>query len=344
MALSPVDLLLSKAARGGAAPVIALAEGEDPRIVAAAVQARGLGIARIVLVGKADLIRAQLIRQNSQGQAGIAIHDPATSSLQEEFAQAYHALQSHKGIDKAAAHAAVRRPLEYAAMLVRMGHAAGTIGGALATTPQVVRTALTILRPPGEKSLVSSFFLMLPPRKSETNPNRLPAMLYADCGLVIDPSPLQLAAIALASADSCRTLLRQEPKIAMLSFSTKGSATHPAADKVIQALQRVRHKAPDLIIDGELQFDAAFVPAVARRKAARSPIAGAANVMIFPNLDAGNIAYKITERLGGYQAIGPILQGLARPANDLSRGCSAEDVVQMIAVTVLQAQARSQSN
>ena len=181
---------------------------------------------------------------------------------------------------------------------------------------------------------MSSFFLMVLP---EGHPSGRGGMIYSECGLVIDPSSEELAAIAQQSAASCMALMDETPKVAMLSFSTKGSARHPKVDKVTEATALVQNQAPDLNVDGELQFDAAFVPSVGESKAAGSTVAGHANVMIFPNLDAGNIGYKITQRIGGATAIGPILQGLAKPANDLSRGCVAEDVFHMIAVTALQA-------
>lgn len=184
--------------------------------------------------------------------------------------------------------------------------------------------------------MVSSYFAMYPPEGAAGDAR---AMVYSDCGLVIDPSSEELAAIAAQSAASCKALLRQEPKIAMLSFSTKGSARHAKVSKVTDALAILQDAHPEVQADGELQFDAAYLPSVGQTKAPGSDVAGQANVMIFPNLDAGNIGYKITQRIGGYAAIGPILQGLAKPANDLSRGCSAEDVTQMIAVTVLQAMA-----
>ena len=234
-------------------------------------------------------------------------------------------------MDKAAK--AVQDPVVYAAMLVRLGHATGTLGGAVHTTGDIVRSAIQVIGVAKDAAMVSSFFLMYPPKDAPENAR---AMLYSDCGLVIDPSAKELVEIAKASANSCRSLLRTEPKIAMLSFSTVGSARHPNVDKVTDALAGLKAEAPDLSVDGELQFDAAFTPSVGERKSPGSAVAGQANVMIFPNLDAGNIGYKITQRLGGYAAIGPILQGLAQPANDLSRGCSAEDVLEMIAVTALQ--------
>jgi phosphate acetyltransferase len=251
--------------------------------------------------------------------------------LAADFAAAFYELRKHKGVDEAKAQAAVLNPVTYAAMLVRLGYATGTVGGAVNTTSDIVRAAIQVIGKAPDAAMVSSFFLMYPP----TEDGR--AMLYSDCGLVIDPSAEELAAIATASAHSCQALLRQDPKIAMLSFSTKGSAKHPAVSKVETATQILHDTQPDLNVDGELQFDAAFVPSVGEKKSPGSQVAGQANVMIFPNLDAGNIGYKITQRLGGYAAIGPIMQGLDKPANDLSRGCVAEDVTQMIAVTALQA-------
>ncbi len=332
MTLTPLDLLLSQPP--ATRPVVALSEGQDPRIIAGALAARHAGIADVILIGDANDIRAGLEAQDAAEGGGITIHDPATSPLSDELSTAFHDLRRHKGVNADTARKAVQTPLIYAAMLVRMGHAAGTVGGAVAATPDVVRAALQVIGKAPDAPMVSSFFLMYPPENATPHAR---AMLYSDCGLVIDPTADDLVAIASASAISCRALLRQEPKIAMLSFSTKGSAAHGNVTKVSEATAKLRAAHPDLQIDGELQFDAAFVPVVGAGKAPGSEVAGQANVLIFPNLDAGNIGYKMTQRLGGYAAIGPILQGLAKPANDLSRGCSAEDVTQMIAVTLLQA-------
>ncbi|RKT27793.1 phosphotransacetylase [Roseovarius halotolerans] len=330
----PVDLVLAQ--DPAPAAKIALSEGSDPRVVAGALAARRAGIAGIILVGDEAGVRAALATEGGSDGDGIEIHDPATSPLTEDFSAAYHDLRRHKGIDAAAAQTAVQSPLVYAAMLVRQGYADGTVSGAVTTTSDVVRTALQVIGKAQGAAMVSSFFLMYPPEHATGDAR---AMLYSDCGLVIDPSPEELAAIAASSAASCRALMRQEPKIAMLSFSTKGSARHACVTKVTDALKHLKSSHPDLQADGELQFDAAFMPSVAASKAPGSDVAGHANVMIFPNLDAGNIGYKMTQRLGGYAAIGPILQGLAKPANDLSRGCVAQDVTEMIAVTVLQARA-----
>ncbi len=325
---TPLELLLSEPP--AQRPVIALSEGSDPRIVAGALAANQAGIADVILVGNAAEIQAELAAQGASESQGVQIHDPASSPLIDAFTQSFHELRRHKGVDEAKARTIVSTPLAYAAMLVREGHATGTVGGAVHTTSDVVRTALQVIGKAKDAPIVSSFFLMLPPKGGR-------AMLYSDCGLVIDPSADELVAIAAASAKSCAALMRVKPQIAMLSFSTKGSARHPAVDKVSQAAAKLQVDHPDLNVDGELQFDAAFVPEVGAKKSPGSAVAGHANVMIFPNLDAGNIGYKITQRLGGYAAIGPIMQGLAKPANDLSRGCVAEDVAQMIAVTALQA-------
>ena len=332
MTQKPSELLLSQALATRC--TIALSEGSDPRVVAGALAAQTAGLADVILVGDAAAVRQELSAQGATEGNGIAIEDPATSALTETFATVFEDLRRHKGVDADAARKAVLSPLVFAAMLVREGHADGTVGGAVATTSDVVRAALQVIGKAPDAALVSSFFLMYPPAQATPHAR---AMVYSDSGLVIDPDPTELASIAAASARSCRTLLREDPKVALLSFSTKGSAKHPRVSKVMEAIEHLRAQHPDLEADGELQFDAAFVPSVATTKAPGSKIAGHANVMIFPDLDAGNIGYKITQRLGGYSAIGPVLQGLAKPANDLSRGCVAEDVTQMIAVTVLQA-------
>ncbi|WP_299644442.1 phosphate acetyltransferase [uncultured Ruegeria sp.] len=332
MTMTPIELLRQNAP--AYRPVISLCEGSDPRVVAGALAAQQTGLADVILVGPQAEVEAALKNQNAAPSEGVMVHDPAASDLTEKFAQTYFELRQHKGVDPTKARAAVGTPPVYAAMLVRSGRATGTVGGAVHTTGDIVRAAIQVIGMAPDAGMVSSFFLMYPPENAQPGAR---AMLYSDCGLVIDPSADELSKIAVASAKSARALLRVDPKIAMLSFSTKGSASHPDVDKVIEATETLRQNSPDLEVDGELQFDAAFVPSVGDRKSPGSSVAGQANVMVFPNLDAGNIGYKITQRLGGYAAIGPVLQGLAQPANDLSRGCSAEDVTQMIAVTALQA-------
>lgn len=335
MTLTP-SLLLTREAPAKR-PVIALSEGTDPRIVAGSVAASKAGLADIILVGPMADVQAELAKAGGGDAPSVTLHDPATSDLTPDLAELFYQLRKHKGITPELAEQAAHDPLIYAALLVRAGHADGTVGGAVTTTSDVVRAALQVIGKAPDAALVSSFFLMYPPDAAADGAR---AMLYSDCGLVIDPSADELAAIAAISATSFRALMRDEPKIAMLSFSTMGSAKHAAVTKVTDATDALRRAHPDLNVDGDLQFDAAFVPSVGQSKAPGSPVAGAANVMIFPNLDAGNIGYKITQRLGGYTAIGPVLQGLSKPANDLSRGCVAGDVTEMIAVTALQALAQ----
>lgn len=329
--MKPLERILEAARR--APRRIVLAEGEDDRVLGAAVRAVREGIAEIVLVGNGAVIAAKLAAAGAAG-LGIRIEDPSVSPLLPRFADAYHELRKAKGIDAIAAQAAVRSPLAFAAMMVREGEADGTVGGAVASTADTVRAALqTIGRAPGV-GLVSSFFLMM---LCQPHHVKKGAFIFADCGLVIDPTAAELADIALMSARSYEALVGAVPKVAMLSFSTSGSASHEKVSKVAEATRRAGEADPALIIDGELQFDSAFVEAVSAAKSPDSVLHGQANVFVFPNLDAANIGYKIAQRIGKAEAIGPILQGLAKPTNDLSRGCSTEDVLHMIAVTAVQA-------
>jgi phosphate acetyltransferase len=321
--------------RAAARPAhIVMSEGSDPRIIAGALSAVSHGIARITLVGNHDEISAGLVAAGAQNNPVLSIEDPRKSAFTTAAAERFYELRKHKGVSEEQAQAQARDPLVFAAMMVREGRADGTVGGAVHTTSDTLRAALQVIGKASDAQMVSSFFLMALP---EGHASGREAMIFSDCGLVIDPTADELAAIAAASATSCRQLLEVEPAVALLSFSTKGSARHQKVTKVTEALALLKQNHPDLKADGELQFDAAFVPEVAASKAPGSDLAGAANVMIFPNLDAGNIGYKIAQRIGGCEAVGPVLQGLAKPANDLSRGCVAEDVTNMIAVTTLQA-------
>ncbi|MCO6390121.1 phosphate acetyltransferase [Aliihoeflea aestuarii] len=312
---------------------IVLAEGEDPRVQEAAMLAHRDGIAMPILVGNRARIEAAI----GKSQAGnLRIEDPASSPHSARFIERYHELRHAKGATRKDAETAICDPMGFAAMMVREGEADGMVGGAVATTAHTVRCALQIIGRARDAKLVSSFFLMM---LNDPEQAKKGALLFADCGLVVEPGCDELADIAIASADSYARLCAHKPSIAMLSFSTMGSALHARVDKVRQATERVKQLRPDLAIDGELQFDAAFVPAINKAKAPGSTTGGDANVFVFPNLEAGNIGYKIAQRIGGATAIGPILQGLARPANDLSRGCSTEDVFAMIAITGVQAAA-----
>ena len=315
---------------------IVLSEGFDSRIVAAAVRAVDAGLGCITLVGDAATVTEQLSAIGPAPSEMLNIADPATSLLSNEVADTFFALRQHKGVTQEKAQQLTREPMIFAAKLVRMGHADGTIGGAVATTSDTVRAALQVIGKAPDAALVSSFFLMVLP---EGHASGRDVMIFSDSGLVIDPNAVELAAIAAQSAASYKALLGADPKVAMLSLSTTGSARHGSVTKVTDAAKLLRENHPDIASDGELQFDAAFDPDVGASKAKGSDVAGHANVMIFPNLDAGNIGYKIAQRVGGCAAIGPILQGLAKPANDLSRGCTADDVMHMIAVTALQAAA-----
>lgn len=306
---------------------IVLPEGEDPRTVQAAHTIAEQGIARPVLLGREARIRATAADLGVALPHSVPIIDPARAERAQDYAQELFQLRKHKGMTYEQAREAVKDVLYFGDLMVRRGDADGCVAGAAHSTPDVLRAAIHCIGVDEDSALVSSFFLMILP---DGRP-----VTFADCGVVPTPDVDQLASIGIDAARSHRLLTGEEPKVAFLSFSTKGSAEHEAVSLVQLATEKAKSRRPDLAIDGELQFDAAFVPSVGERKAPGSAVAGRANVFVFPNLDAGNIGYKIAQRIGGAEAFGPILQGLKQPANDLSRGADPEDIVNVTAITAI---------
>jgi len=317
---------------------IVLAEGEDPRIIEAGSIAAAKGIASIVLLGNVSKILGKADHLNINAQH-VNIIDPCDHVDTTRYGQQLFQLRKAKGMTEQQANELIKDPLYFAQMMVHLGDADGSVAGAVYTTGDTVRSAIQVIGMAESATMVSSFFLMM---LCQPFHDLKGGIIFSDCGLVIDPNEQQLAQIALSAANSAKTLLEEEPKVAMLSFSTCGSAKHASVDKVVAATRLVKAVMPDLAIDGDVQLDAAIVASIAERKVDHSETHGKANVLVFPNLEAGNIGYKLAERIGKADAIGPILQGLKKPANDLSRGCCVNDVVNVIAITVVQAQVQEQ--
>lgn len=312
---------------------IVLPEGNDKRVVQAAGMAAKQGIADVILLAK-----EQEAEKLADGVdiSQVTIVDIDAAGKMDEYAQALYELRKHKGLTPQQARELVNDPMYYAVMMVKLGAADGMVAGAVHATSDTLRPALQIIKARKGIKTVSAFFIMTVPDHSMGHDG---TFIFADSGMIMNPTADQLADIAIASADSAQFLCEMKPVVAMLSFSTKGSAKHEDVDKVVEATRLAKQADPELVLDGEMQLDAAVVPEVSHRKAPGSPVDGAANVLVFPDLDAGNIGYKLVQRFAKAEALGPIVQGLAQPVNDLSRGCVADDVVKVIAITVVQAHA-----
>ncbi|MCX7885012.1 MAG: phosphate acetyltransferase [Caloramator sp.] len=314
--------------------VIALPEGSEPRTLKAAEIIKKECLAEIILLGDESEIKKAAKEQRANIE-GIKIIDPKTSEKTEYYAQQLYELRKNKGVTIEKAKEMVLDTMYFGTMMVKLKDADGMVSGAIHSTGDLLRPGMQIIKTAPGISIVSSVFVMEVPNEAYGEKG---LFVFGDCAVNPNPTAAELASIAVTSARTAKVLCGIEPKVAMLSFSTKGSAKHELVDKVVEATRLAKEMAPDIMIDGELQLDAAIVPKVASLKAPGSDVAGKANVLIFPDLQAGNIGYKLVQRLANAEAIGPICQGFAAPINDLSRGCSVEDIVNVVAITAVQAQ------
>lgn len=314
---------------------IVLPEGTEPRTLTAADRILAESIAEVTLIGDPADIYAMAKELNLNNISRATIVNPADEKVIDKYAPLFFELRKSKGITMEQARLTAANPLYLGCLMVKSGDADGQVAGAMNTTGNVLRAAFQVIKTQPGIDVVSGAFIMLLPDGLPFGSNGL--LVFADCAVVPDPDARQLAQIAISSAQTARDIAGIKPRVAMLSFSTKGSAKHERVDKVIEASRIAHEMDPELIVDGELQADAAIVPGVAQTKSPNSPLSGRANVLIFPSLEVGNIAYKLVQRLGGVQAVGPVLQGLAAPVNDLSRGCFPEDIYKTIIMTCCQA-------
>ena len=313
---------------------ILLPESEDVRVIQAAADVEEEGFAKAVLIGNEENVK-QIALDNNIDVSKVTIINPLKSEKFGEYSNKFYELRKAKGMTPEKAKEIMKEPIYFGTMMVKVGDADGIVSGACHPTAHTLRPALQILKTAPGTKLASAFFLMVTkcPEYGEDG-----VFIFADSGMNEYPDADGLSEIAISSAKSFKQLVGKEPRVAMLSYSTYGSASSPLTEKVIEATRILKEKAPDLLCDGELQLDAAIIPEVAERKAPGSPIAGKANVLIFPDLDAGNIGYKLVQRFGRAEAYGPLCQGIAKAVNDLSRGCSSDDIVGVVAITSVQAQ------
>ena len=312
---------------------IILTESEDKRVLQAAQKVKEEGFANIILIGKEEEAN-KLAKENNINIAGIPIIDPETSEKYEEYVNAFYELRKAKGMTIEKAREMLKDNMYFGTMMVKMGDADGLVSGACHSTANTLRPALQILKTAPGTKLVSAFFLMVVP---DCNYGENGIFVFGDSGLVENPNPEELSEIAISSSKSFEQLTGKEAKVAMLSYSTYGSAHSELTEKVVEGTKLLKEKMPNLICDGEVQLDAAIIPEINASKAPGSPLKGEANTLIFPNLDAGNIGYKLVQRLAKAEAYGPLCQGIAKPVNDLSRGCHSDDIVGVVAITAVQA-------